>query len=129
VYDILCAKDFNPNERTGLVFSKGNPKILLPEQLRRAILTFYTYNQLQISVSSKKANGKEAAVANETAGYVYQCKNCMSVYDEYFGEPDNEVEAGTLFNMLPADYCCGTCEAAKQDFVQIEKKQLLLQAI
>ena len=129
VYDILCAKDFNPNERTGLVFSKGNPKILLPEQLRRAILTFYTYNQLQISVSSKKADGKEAAVNNETAGYVYQCKNCMSVYDEYFGEPDNEVEAGTLFNMLPADYCCGTCEAAKQDFVQIEKKQLLLQAI
>ena len=43
MYDILCAKDFNPNERTGAVFSKGNMKFLLPEQLRRAILSFYAY--------------------------------------------------------------------------------------
>lgn len=43
VYDILIAKDFNPNERTGYVFSSGNPKVLLPEQLRRAILKFYEH--------------------------------------------------------------------------------------
>ncbi len=41
VYDILCAKDYNPNERTDFVFSSGNPKFVLAEQLRRAILSFY----------------------------------------------------------------------------------------
>jgi hypothetical protein len=43
VYDILCAKDFNPNERTEEIFSSGNPKVVLPEQLRRSVLKYYNY--------------------------------------------------------------------------------------
>lgn len=42
-YDILCAKDYAPNERTDFVYSSGNPKFVLAEQLRRAILSFYAY--------------------------------------------------------------------------------------
>jgi hypothetical protein len=42
-YDILCAKDYNPNERTAFVFSSNNPKFVLAEQLRRAVLSFYKY--------------------------------------------------------------------------------------
>ena len=42
-YDILCAKDYNPNERTAFVFSSNNPKFVLAEQLRRAVLSFYNY--------------------------------------------------------------------------------------
>jgi len=42
-YDILCAKDYNPNERTDFVYSSGNPKFVLAEQLRRAILSFYDH--------------------------------------------------------------------------------------
>ena len=41
VYDILCAKDYNPNERTDFVYSSGNPKFVLAEQLRRAVLSYY----------------------------------------------------------------------------------------
>ena len=44
VYDILCAKDYNPNERTAFAYSTGNPKFLLAEQLRRAVLSFYRFN-------------------------------------------------------------------------------------
>lgn len=40
-YDILCSKDYNPNERTAFVFSRDNPRFVLPEQLRRAVLSFY----------------------------------------------------------------------------------------
>jgi len=43
VYDILCAKDYNPNERTDFIFSSNNPKFVLAEQLRRAILSFYDH--------------------------------------------------------------------------------------
>ncbi len=43
LYDILCAKDFNPNERTDFVFSKDNPKLVLAGQLRCAVLSFYKY--------------------------------------------------------------------------------------
>ena len=44
VYDILCAKDYNPNERTDFIFSSNNPKFVLAEQLRRAVLSFYTHH-------------------------------------------------------------------------------------
>ena len=44
VYDILCAKDFNPNERTDTIYSRDNPKFVLAEQLRRAILSYYHVN-------------------------------------------------------------------------------------
>jgi hypothetical protein len=37
----LCAKDYNPNERTAFVFSRDNPGFVLAEQLRRAVLSFY----------------------------------------------------------------------------------------
>lgn len=46
-YDILFAKDYNPNERTGFVFSRDNPKIVVGEQLRRAILSYYDFIRLQ----------------------------------------------------------------------------------
>jgi len=45
LYDILCAKDYNPNERTDFVFSSDNPKFVLAEQLRRAVLSFYTQQE------------------------------------------------------------------------------------
>jgi len=41
VYDILCAKDYNPNERTDFIYSSNNPKFVLSEQLRRAVLSYY----------------------------------------------------------------------------------------
>jgi hypothetical protein len=43
VYDILCAKDFNPNERTGEIFSQDNPRFVLAEQLRRCVLYYYQH--------------------------------------------------------------------------------------
>jgi len=51
-YDILCAKDYNPNERTDFVFSRDNPKLVLAEQLRRAVLSFYTHRDKNETVQS-----------------------------------------------------------------------------
>lgn len=45
VYDILCAKDYNPNERTDFIFSRDNPKFVLAEQLRRAVLSYYSRHE------------------------------------------------------------------------------------
>lgn len=53
VYDILIAKDFNPNERTGEIYSSGNYKFLLPEQLRRAVLEYYRHKAMQINAAAE----------------------------------------------------------------------------
>ena len=122
VYDILCAQDFNPNERTGTVFSQNNPKFLLTEQIRRAILQYYRQQLNSISASEKAAAPKkEAPAVSERKAQVYQCKHCLSVYDETFGEPANDIPKGTAFARLPSGYSCPVCESGKEDFKLVTK--------
>jgi rubredoxin len=127
VYDILCAKDFNPNERTGIVFSKSNPKVLLPEQLHRAIIAFSDHQSKHVEPVPKKTK-KDTPARQDKKHYVHQCKHCLTIYDESVGEPDKGIIAGTTFAQLP-DYSCSLCEASKSDFVTIEKSRLGLQEI
>jgi rubredoxin len=124
-YDILCAKDFNPNERTGKIFSSNNYKWMLPEQLRRAIIGFYVHKEnVQQTVSIKKPK-KEAPLKEEMPVWVHQCPQCFTVYDATVGEPENEIAAGTLFENLPGQYCCPLCEAPKDLFKPINKLSLV----
>ena len=124
VYDILCAKDYNPNERTGFAFSKANPKFSLAEQLRRAILSFYKYHEGRQEVVLTTNGKKEGLNIERKVEIVYQCKKCLTVYDEKTGEPENGIDPGTLFNQLPDNFCCNVCEAAKAHFVHVKKKPL-----
>lgn len=128
VYDILCAYNFNPNERTGFVFSSNNPKFLLAEQLRRSIIAFYNSREnkhiITEKISSPKATAKKAATE-----YVHQCRHCLTVYEETVGDLENGIAADTTFNLLPNNYTCSLCEAPKDDFVRIEKTRLGLQSI
>lgn len=129
VYDILCAHDFNPNERTGFVYSSGNPKALLPEQLRRAILSFYSHQANNRKKQETLLVKKEAAVKVTAPVHVHQCPNCLTVYDETFGEPENDIAAGIKFEHLPAGYNCPLCETPKKDFISVDKSTLSLQAV
>ncbi len=130
VFDILCAKDFNPNERTGIIYSKGVPKFLLAEQLRRAIITYYAYQQSTQSASARPEPVKKEAPAKPLKiTYLHQCSHCLSVYDDKAGEPENNILPGTAFDILPAGYSCPLCEAPKEEFVKIDQRKLGLQTI
>ncbi|RYE53357.1 MAG: rubredoxin [Sphingobacteriales bacterium] len=125
MYDILCAKDFNPNERTGEIFSRSNPRWILPEQIRRAVYLFY--KQRHNSIQHKKLDIKtkpEESVVKDNAG-LYQCSNCFTVYSELLGEIENGINPGTFFADLPEKYCCTLCEADKSEFSKIDHAELL----
>jgi len=127
VYDILCAKDFNPNERTGSVYSKANPKFLLAEQLRRAILTYYVHQRtLRVAPATTEASKAEPVLKPLKAGYLHQCTHCLSVYDEKRGEPENGILPGTAFENLPPAYCCELCEAPAEEFLKIDEHELMV---
>lgn len=128
VYDILCASDFNPNERTGFIFSRNNPKFLLAEQLRRAIVAFYDYRTSKTPAEIKPVIKKVKKETTEVA-YVHQCRHCLSVYDPVAGDEDNGIVAGTAFELLPQNYTCYLCEGPKTDFEYIPKEQLGLQSV
>lgn len=128
VYDILCAHDFNPNERTGFVFSRNNPKFLLADQLRRAVTAFYNNRASKIQ-PEKKPVVKKAEPKTPEITYVHQCVHCLTVYDPAVGEPDKNIAVGTSFHSLPDDYSCSLCEGPKADFKQTDKEKLGLQSV
>ncbi|MFC0773535.1 rubredoxin [Terrimonas alba] len=128
VYDILCAHDFNPNERTGFVFSRNNPKFLLADQLRRAVIAFYNNQASKIKTEKKPAVKKVEQKIPEIT-FVHQCKHCLTVYDPGTGEPDRNISPNTSFESLPDDYTCALCDAPKTDFTKTEKEKLGLQTV
>ncbi len=46
----------------------------------------------------------------------YICTVCGYEYDEKFGDPDNGIEEGTLFEDIPEDWVCPLCGVGKEDF-------------
>jgi rubredoxin len=129
LYDILCAHDFNPNERTGFAFSRNNPKFLIAEQLRQAVAAFYTHRASKTIVTAKKVIPRKAKDIKPVKIYVHQCTHCLTVYEAKTGEPENQIAVGTAFESLPDHYTCPLCEGPKSDFVKIGGAELGLQAI
>ncbi|MFH1615178.1 MAG: rubredoxin [Planctomycetota bacterium] len=50
----------------------------------------------------------------------YRCTVCGYIYDPAVGDPDNGIDAGTLFEDLPDDWSCPECGAAKEEFEPLE---------
>jgi rubredoxin len=57
---------------------------------------------------------------------VFQCKHCLTIYDEDFGDEINGIMPGTLFSDISGNYECATCNAPKDDFVEIMKMSLIV---
>jgi rubredoxin len=121
VYDLLCSRDFNPNARTGEVFSKNTPKALLPEQLRRAVLSFYAYQKRTIENLTPGVLPSAASSESTTDTVaLQQCRHCLTVYDPELGEPEQGIPAGTRFHDLPKSFSCPLCDAPKAEFQRRE---------
>ena len=119
VYDILCSKDYNPNERTGTVFSKNILKVNLPEKLRSAIVSYYQHKEKGLAQNIKQAAAKETQATIQVEKAVHQCPTCFTVYDEAYGDEDTNIPAGTAFEQLPESWCCPLCETEKLHFTSI----------
>ncbi len=46
----------------------------------------------------------------------WQCTVCGYIYDPEFGDPDNNIKAGTQFEDLPDDWVCPECGVEKDQF-------------
>ena len=98
---------------------------MLAEQLRRAVLSYYKYQADKKEEEIVIPGLKKIIMPIEKEGdIVYQCKNCLTVYDEQLGEPENGIDPGTLFKQLPNIYCCCVCDATKENFVAVKKQAI-----
>jgi rubredoxin len=116
-YNIFYKKKFNPNERELVLFREGVEKEHLSIYLVNLCKFFYEQDEIDIPLSQNDAS----CPAEKPHRIVYQCKNCLTVYDPMVGDEDQGVVKGTGFEQLPPDYLCPLCESGKEDFLETEE--------
>lgn len=72
VYDILLSKDFNPHERTGMIYRSSLFKYLLPGELHGCIREYYR-NRLKVKdLNHPTEPSQSTELGNQSIEYVYQ---------------------------------------------------------
>jgi rubredoxin len=111
-YNILYTPDFKPNSGALIPYRTDVAKEHLPPYISALCKYFYENSDNPMVVT-------QTPIVSKPEKWVHQCKHCLTVYDELVGDPDQGIAPGTLFSILPPEYCCSVCEAAVYDFNQV----------
>lgn len=114
-WNVLHAKNFNPNNIVHQTYAHGVRKEVIPALLiELSKLYFRQLNPEREQITK----GNKATPTSPSDGVVtrYQCTNCLTVYDKKYGDPFAEVPPGVAFEDLPASYMCHVCDSPKSDF-------------
>jgi rubredoxin len=116
-YNLLYAKNFDPNTRDYIMHVQDVDKVELPGLLME--LSQLYFEELG---SEREGEEIETIVKETTEEEVYQCTDCLTIYNKVYGDITQDIAANTTFEELPETYECSLCEASKSSF---EKKVLV----
>ncbi len=111
-YNILYAKDFNPNHTEYYVYARSVKKEIIPSLLIELSKIYFRQLNPEKEIQS---NGK-SSITKEELSSSYQCSNCLTVYETALGDPIAGVKPGTSFKSLPDNYKCHVCDSGKEYF-------------
>ena len=124
-FNVCYSQNFDPNTRTYKTYAQDVDQVELPNLLMElSQLYFEQLNEDQVQYQSKFETIKEEN-AHLPSGNLYQCSDCLTIYDPTYGDAKAGIDAGTLFEDLPDDYCCPTCEADKNTFKKLDALDLV----
>ena len=112
IYNILYAKDFNPNNSEYYIYAQGIKKEIIPTLLIELSKIYFR----QLNPEKDILNGKSKKKNLNIESLSYQCTNCLTIYDKKFGDPYANIPPGTPFEKLPDHYRCHVCESGKEYF-------------
>ena len=118
-YNLLYAKNFDPNTRKYIMHVQDVDKLELPGLLME--LSQLYFEQLG---TERDDETQQKEIKEITEEEVHQCSECLTVYDDTYGDITQGITPNTAFKDLPSDYECSLCEAPKSSF---EKKMLVKQ--
>ena len=113
-YNLLYAKNFDPNTREYIVHVQEVDKVELPGLLME--LSKMYFDQLGNKQQEPAPIVSEKEVMEIE---VHQCSECLTIYDPAFGDIQQGIDPGVNFEELPEDYKCSLCENPKSYY---EKK-------
>jgi rubredoxin len=114
-YDILYAKDFNPNEFEYSRYAKNVRKEIIPALLIELSKVYFRQLNPEKEIPGKQS--PEAQVNGSASSY--QCSNCLTVYDKRYGDPASNIPPGIAFEKLPESYKCHVCDSPKKYFIPV----------
>lgn len=110
-YNVLYSENFDSNSQNYLVYAQDVDKIELPGLLME--LSKLYFEELKENETEENQPKKpEYAEAKS----VYQCDECMTVYDTDFGDMNANIKPGIKFEDLPDAYTCPVCTASKTSY-------------
>lgn len=115
-YNILYAKNFNPNTTQYRAYARDIKKEIVPALLIE--LSKLYYRQLN---PEKELNEKIREEKVHTTASSYQCSNCLSIYDKRYGDTIANIPPGVPFEQLPETYKCHVCDSPKRYFVAMRE--------
>nr|WKN38378.1 rubredoxin [Tunicatimonas sp. TK19036] len=119
-YNIMYAKDFNPNLFEFIYFAKGVSKEIIPSLLIELSINYYE----QLNAKSSPLEKQKQSSPQSSDKLVHQCMYCMGIYDDEIGDMTAGIQEGTSFEDLPEDYQCSVCGAGKDNFNVIALSKL-----
>ncbi len=118
-YNLLYAKNFDPNTREYIMHVQDVDKVELPGLLME--LSQLYFEKLGSEQEASATQKKSKSTYEEE---VYQCSECLTVYNQNYGDITQDIAPNTVFEDLPETYTCSLCEAPKSSF---QKKVLVKQ--
>ncbi|SHO61831.1 rubredoxin domain-containing protein [Algoriphagus zhangzhouensis] len=110
-YNLLYAKDFDPNNQEYIVHVQEVDQAELPELLIELSKMYFDQLGKESNKSEKSLPVKESVTIK-----VYQCQDCLTIYDPSIGDQSQGISAETSFEELTNDYHCSLCESPKSHF-------------
>lgn len=121
LFNIMHTRDFNPNSKDFVIYQEHLSAATLGKSL--IILCDFYYGLLSDgNILPHHDIAPDAETDDHIATItIYQCKNCLSIYDKSYGDQFNNVPVGTEFKNI-GNYICPVCEATADCFIAIEKQ-------
>src|SRR5690606_7696877 len=117
-YNIVYAKDFDPNTMEYKSYAQEIDKMELPGLLMELSKKYFEELGTQDANIENKSDHK-TKVLDLRERQVHQCVNCLTIYDEQYGDPAQNIPAATAFEQLPDSYLCPLCEEPKSHYKPI----------
>ncbi|HAS46472.1 MAG TPA: rubredoxin [Microscillaceae bacterium] len=114
-YNILYSKDFNPNLSEYFYYAKNIHTEIIPPLLMELSRMYYDQLESPENTLDQTTYSRE----EQKTKLIFQCTNCMTIYDEDFGDELAGIAKGIPFAQLPPDYCCSLCGSPKSSFRQV----------
>lgn len=120
-YNIMYSKEFNPNLMEYTYYARKVPKEILPALLIE--LSKKYYDQLEAHKPyAENGTDREPSVTSPTKA-LYQCENCLTIYDETYGDENAGISRGTPFSKLPEGYTCPVCASPKSSYHRVQTSE------